>query len=570
MKYSVWKEAETNEEDAVCLSSLLGIPVKISALLLRRGCYDKASAEKFLNPRLSRLSDPFILPDIIKAVERTWKAIYEKEKIVVYGDYDVDGITATAIMFQTLKQLGADVDYFLPNRMDDGYGLSDEGLSKCMLKKPKLIITVDCGTNSEKQIQIAMSEGVDVIVTDHHEPIDVAGSAVAVVNPLTGDYDDVKYLAGVGVSFKFCHALLKYANNNDKPISNDLDLRKMLDMVALGTVADVVPLVGENRILAKYGMGQMMKTEDIGLKALMSVAGISDKVIDSYSLGYILGPRLNASGRLGTAETSLELLLTLDEDKALALAKTLDETNTQRKKIEDSIKKEALEIIEKDESALSHSGIVLASSSWHIGTIGIVASRLCSQYNRPVAVVSFEGNDGKGSCRSIEDLDVAGVLSDCSEYLENHGGHRLAAGFTIKKHNYDRFREKFIKLCDKTLNGIVSGKWMKFDDWLENVDVSNDFIDHIVKLEPFGNGNPEPIWGMRRLKLAGAVRVLKDKHLKMDLISGGKQFEAIAFNMQEKDLPSQEMDVLFTMQRNSFRGANKIQLNIKDIRSACQ
>ena len=566
----LWKTAVVDQKLVSSLAGETGLPAPAVAVLVARNKKDPESIERFLNPRLSDLSDPFLMPDMRKATDRIWDAIERKEQIVIYGDYDVDGVTGTALLVKVLTQLGATVAPFLPKRLDEGYGLTPDGLKRCLETcNPKVIVTVDCGTNSGAEVRIASDAGVDVIVTDHHETAGRLAGVIALVNPELGDDESTADLAGVGVAFKMCHALVKHGIDRSKRETSGIDLRNYLDLVALGTVADIVPLVGENRILTHHGLTRLNRTESPGLNALMDVSGIAEQDVGCYHIGFVLGPRLNAAGRLSSAEHALELLLTNDTDRAREIARDLDKANRERKRLEDIIVTEAIKEIDGYFDRKKDFGLVTGRDGWHAGTIGIAASRLCSRYYRPAAVVAFgEDGYGRGSCRSIEMLDVVEALRGCADLLTSFGGHKMAAGFQIEKSKFDLFRSRFNELCARQLKGCDLRPVQNIDAWISIGEADERLFDAIRKMRPFGVGNPTPVWGAEGVQVLGQPRVLKEAHLKMKLASGGTQMDAIAFGMGDKEVPEGTLDIAFQLEENIYMNRRSLQLNIKDFHAS--
>ena len=565
----VWKTARGDDTLAGRLAGELGIPVPLAALLVARGFSDAQSVDHFLNPRLSDVADPFLLPGMDKAVDRIWKAIDAKQQVVVFGDYDVDGITSTALMIQVLGKLGAKAAPFLPHRIDDGYGLAEETLRRCIDElQPQLVITVDCGTGAVDSVKLAERAGVDVIVTDHHESSGSVAPALAVVNPKLGSDEGSKVLAGVGVAFKLCHALLKHGRQNGQKTAEAVDLRLFLDLVGVGTIADVVPLKAENRILARYGLEQLNKTKSVGLKALIDVAGIKGK-LDAYHVGFLIGPRLNAAGRLGDAQAALDLLLTDDPQRARDVAAQLDKSNRERQDVEKQIVAEATQELAASFDPKKHFGLVLARKGWHPGVIGIVASRICQSYRRPTIVIALDETDeGRGSCRSIEEFNIVERLAECSDLLTRFGGHAMAAGLDVQVGKIDAFREKFNQVAARALEGIDLRPVQKVDAWFDLREADDRLLEGLDRMRPFGLGNPTPVWGSRGVRLVGQPRILKEKHLKMLVASGASQLEAIAFGLGQQAVPAGLIDIAFQLDKNSYMGRESLQLKVQDFRPA--
>ena len=422
------------------LAEELSISPLAARILVQRGCSTPAEAERFLQPRLKDLSDPFLLGPLREAVERIWKAIDRRERITIYGDYDVDGVTSAALLVRVLRTFGAEVLYFLPRRMDEGYGLSADGIERCLVEtRPRLLIAVDCGTTSREEIAALKGQGVEVIVLDHHQaPAELPDCLL--INPKIVGQPATQNLATVGVVFKVCHGFLKSGRERGRAAAQSFDLREHLDLAAIGTVADVVPLDGENRTFVRAGLGQLGKTTKVGLRALKQVARVSSSPTP-YHIGFQLGPRLNAMGRLDDALASLELLLTEDAARAEELARLLDRCNQERQEIEQRAVEEALEMLGAFDPA--RHVIVLAKAGWHLGVIGIVAARIVREFHRPTVVIGFDGEGmGKGSCRSIEGFHLVEGLKRCESLLERYGGHQAAAGLSIQAGQIEAFQKQ--------------------------------------------------------------------------------------------------------------------------------
>lgn len=563
-----WITAEHDAALAERLSRELSVPVPVAALLASRGYGEPRAAERFLNPRLSDVADPSSLPGMAAAVERIAAAVRGGERIVVFGDYDADGITATALMVKVLAALGASVVPFLPHRIDDGYGLAPDTLQRCMeLHKPDLVVTVDCGTSAAEAVRAAAALHRDVVITDHHEPGGEIAPAVAVVNPKLGSDEDAKLLAGVGVAFKLCYALLKRLRDEKFPGANAVDLREHFDLVCVGTVADIVPLRGENRILVRHGLGRLSGDPCVGLAALIEVCGIQTDV-DAYHVGFQIGPRLNAAGRLGDAEAALELLLTTDASRARDIALQLDRANRERQNIEARIFEEAVSAVDAQFDPARDRVVVVAGRGWHPGVIGIVASRITQKYYRPSVVIALDDETGvgRGSCRSIEGFNLVEHIEQCAELLGSHGGHAMAAGLDIEGRHVQAFREKFNEVASRTLKEEDLIPTLKVDGWISLGDVDQRFYEALERLKPFGVGNRTPIWAARGVHVVGQPRILKDKHLKMTVGSGGRQIEAIGFGLANRELPDGPLDIAFGIRLNDFMGNRKLELQLQDFR----
>ncbi|NLB56274.1 MAG: single-stranded-DNA-specific exonuclease RecJ [Lentisphaerae bacterium] len=569
---TVWQTENTEPELAVQIERELRLTSHISRFLAGQGFFSVEEVSSFLRADLSSIGDPFHLSGLEKAVARIWDAIERQETIIVYGDYDADGITGTALLVRVLKQLGAlSVRPHLPDRESEGYGLSEISVQNLLENTdPDLLITVDCGTNSVEASKILAEAGVDLIVTDHHESSGELTRAFAHINPKLSEDNSLRMLAGVGVVFKLCHGIVKYGIHHKKIDQESIDLRKYLDLAAIGTVVDIVPLTGQNRVLVKYGMKYLQKTSYPGLKALLQISGIRDSDQISVSqLGYAIGPRLNAAGRLGEPETALELLMTNDVEVAEILATRLNSLNKKRKSICDKIFNEVVSRIEAMFNLEKDFGIMVHDPEWHEGVIGIVASRLVNTYCRPAAVATFDNDgNGRGSCRSVEGCNILNVLDSCSDLLETFGGHNMAAGFSISLKNADKFAERFNEAIAKEVSNNNLEPTLKINGWLELDDVNEQLIKEQNLLEPFGHGHPKPVWAIKGVQLTGnGCTTVGTNHLKFSVTDGNNYKEAIAFGMADNPVPEGRFDVAFVAEKNSFRGMDTIQLNVKDYRA---
>jgi len=533
----------------------------LALLLAKKGFEEPEEVEAFLDPRLRSLGDPEALPDMPAAIDRIDQALRRNEKIVLYGDYDVDGVSALAILTRVLRAYGGRVECFLPSRSDEGYGLSEAGLAKCAADQvPPLLIAVDCGTNSTAEIAALKARGIDVVVLDHHEPQHPLPECVALVNPKLGDSHH--YLCSAGIAFKCAHALLKRV-----PMP-EVDLKEYLDIVALASLADLVPLVEENRILVRRGLRQMAATRWPGLAALMDIAGVRPPV-NASDVGFRLGPRINASGRLGTAVDSLELLLTDDPMEGRRLATSLDQQNRERQTVERRVADQAEQWVLANVDPLEAASIVVGDSDWHQGVLGIVASRICKRWHRPTLVVGFdESGAGKGSGRSIEGLSLVEALDRCSGFLDAFGGHEMAAGLNIDQSEFPKFREAFEKVAQEMLSPEMLKRRVRLDLELPIDQLSEEILEDQDRLEPFGMANPQPVICARALAPCGEPRVLREKHLRFDVMAGRRKFQAIYFNGPVNDLPRPPWDVAFRLERNEYNGRTFPQLHVVALRSA--
>jgi single-stranded-DNA-specific exonuclease len=538
-----------------------GLPALVAQLLVRAGMNEIESIERFLQPRLRGLSDPNLLPGMPAAVARLDQALRTGQRIVLYGDYDVDGVASLALLHRVLTAFGGQVECFLPLRVEEGYGLSRAGLDRCIEDhRPGLVVAVDCGTNSVAEIAWLRSQGIDTIVLDHHEPDHALPDCAALVNPKLGD-GAFSYLCSVGVVFKTAHALLKAS-----PLPG-FDLRDMLDLVALATICDLVPLVGENRILVRSGLEQMARTRWAGLSALMRVAGVPSSVRTS-DVGFRLGPRINAAGRLGTAREALQLLLTNDPAEAVRIAASLDAQNQERQAVERGVATEVERWIEANFDGTRDATIVAGARDWHQGVLGIVASRVTRRHHRPTLIVGFDENGrGKGSGRSIEGLSLVEALRRCESHLGNFGGHEMAAGLNVREDEFEAFRTAFETATRSMVTDEMLVPRLRLHGEIDLEDFGDSLLAAQQMLEPFGNGNTQPLLFVRQVSPASEPRVLKEKHLRF-VFAGRRPVTAIFFNGAEHPLPPAPWDVAFHLERNEYNGRVEAQMQIVDIRSA--
>ncbi len=535
----------------------------IDKILYKRGIVEKEQRQKFLNPSLDDLYDPFLLKGMDQAVNRILKAVKNKEKIIIYGDYDVDGITATAILYRFFKNVfDLKVDYYLPDRIKEGYGLNKEAVTDIINKNYDLLITVDCGITAIEQVKLAQSENLDVIISDHHQPADQLPPALAVIDP---HRKDSKYpfnkLSGAGLAFKLCQALEQKENIDEKQSF----LEDLLDITTVGSVADIVPLKDENRIIVKKGLQLIKNSKTTGLAVLINKLGL-EKDITAGHIGYIIAPPLNAAGRIEDAETGLKLLITESTEEAEVLADKLIKTNKKRQLKEQKTFEEALEMIKEIDLTKTRS-IILASENWHPGVIGIVASRIVERYYRPVILIALNKGTGKASCRSIEGLNIYEALKKCSDYLVNFGGHSQAAGLTVLEDNIKKFKKEFNKVIDKILTDDDLIPTHSIDSILDLEMINRELYDYINKLEPFGVGNPAPVFLLNNVKVKKIYPVgKKKKHLKIKLDKG---IDGIGFNMGSlADIINQEarVDITFKLSINEWQGRISIQIQLYDIK----
>jgi single-stranded-DNA-specific exonuclease len=530
------------------------------ARLLRRksfSCGDEVRA--FLNPRLSVLGDPFQLMGMAGVVERILSAIDRKERVVLFGDYDVDGVTSLALLSEMLHAYGCEAALFLPHRIDEGYGLSAEGVARCLkLHQPQLLIAVDCGTSSLEEIAMLRQQGIEVIVLDHHEP-KVDQPDCFLINPKAFPGSPLTYLCSVGLVFKLCHALLKTRRV-------DFDLKAALDLVALGTVADIVPLRGDNRTLVKSGSIALARSGRLGIIKLMEAAAVKPPIVPEH-IGFRLGPRLNAAGRLDNAEKALRLLLTKNQTEAEELARELDAQNQERQEVEREILAEAEEKLDFDPAR--DAAIVLGGRGWHQGVLGIVASRLAKKYHRPTIVVGFDENgDGKGSGRSIEGCSLVAALNECSDILEKFGGHEMAAGLALREERLPELRECFLVAARAQLSDEALMPRLHLDAEISLRDVSFDLLRWHEMLQPFGTENPQPIFVSCAVEPAAPPRVLGGQHLGLKLKQNNWSQRAIFFGSAAEPLPLPPWDVAYRIRSDVYEGEERIQLQVQALRSA--
>jgi len=576
-----WKIYPHYTEIKQLLSLQLGISPLLSQLLANRNITTPEEAEIFLSPKLSHLHSPFLMKDMEKAVERIYKAVKCQEKIVLYGDYDADGITGTCLLLLFLKNIGARVSFFIPDRIKEGYGLNTDAILRLKEKGTKLIITIDCGSSDIEQVQYAHQQGMDVIITDHHEIPNLLPPAYAILNPQQKDCNfPFDSLAGVGVVFNLLMTLRKTLKERgfwrEQSVPN---LKEYLDLVALGTIADVVPLIDENRILVKYGLKRLTEGNRIGIKALKEVCGLSNAIINSYLVAFRLAPRINAPGRLSQAKLAITLLTTNDYQEARRIALLLDQENTYRQQLENRILKEVCLLIEATPQLKKGKSIVLSSPDWHPGVIGICASKLLEKYYKPSVLISYDNKKGigKGSARSPEWFHLYEGLKECEHLLESYGGHHSAAGITIKSDKIEEFKAYFDKIVSERVSEEDYIPSIEIDAEVNLREISEQLIKEISRLEPFGPCNPEPTFSSFALDSYSPM-VVGNGHLKLKIKEGNLFYDAIGFNLAEHFLTSSQssfssfpngtnkIKIAFIPQLNTWQGITSIQLKIKDIK----
>jgi single-stranded-DNA-specific exonuclease len=565
----IWEARRCDESHADLVARELGISPVTARLLCIRGLDDVDGARRFLSPSLGDLHDPFHLADMSAAVDRVLAAIARHERIAIHGDYDVDGVTSTVILRRALELLGADVVHYLPERLRDGYGLQPAALERLHADGVRLAISVDCGIRAEEAARHAAALGLDLIITDHHEPDASLPPALAVINPKRQDctYPD-KNLAGVGVALKLVHALCVKAGRIAW-------LPAFVKIAAIGTLADVVPLTGENRVIAKLGLA-MLSTgpHKIGLRALLESCGLAGKEIDSYHIGFVIGPRVNAAGRMSTPDIAARLLLAADEamaDEARALAEQLNSENLRRQKEEAEIVAQARKVVDTDLDVGSRTVIVVAGEGWHRGVIGIVASKLVEALNRPAIVLSIDGDTAHGSCRSIPPFDMLAALESCADLFTKFGGHRQAAGVTIEASRIRDLRARINDHADQCLQPDDLRPRLWIDGALSFRSITPQVASELSAMAPFGMGNSCPVFRTSGVEVVDGPRLLKDRHLKMALRQEGRVMRGIAWRAAEREaFVSQHrsaIDLAYSLEQDTWNGERYLQLSVADFRA---
>jgi single-stranded-DNA-specific exonuclease len=565
-----WDFLSCDEAAAAKLAAALGVAPIVARLLCQRGLGDPEQAARFLNPCLDHLHDPMALADMRVAVDRILAAVARKERVAIHGDYDVDGVTSTVILRRALELLGGDVVHFIPERLRDGYGLQPSAIERLHAEGISLIVSVDCGIRGGDAARRARELGVDLIITDHHEPDAELPPALAVINPKRRDctYPD-KYLAGVGVALKVVQALCRQAQRESW-------LPGFIKVAAIGTLADVVPLVGENRVIARLGLDLLSRgPHRVGLRALLDVAGLAGKTIDSYHISFMVAPRVNAAGRMSTPDIAARLLLASDEsmgDEARELALRLDGENVRRREEEAEILAAAKQIVQSDPDVGARSVLVVAGDLWHRGVIGIVASKLVDAFHRPVIVLSVDGDLAHGSCRSIPRFDMLNALERCAPLMTRFGGHKQAAGLTIEASRIRALRFAVNEIADETLSPEDLAPRLLIDGDLAFRGITGGVAEDVAALAPFGAGNPRPVFAARRVEIVDGPRKLKERHLKMALRQDGRIFRAIAWRAAERHdylaAHKAALDVAFSLEQNQYNGETYVELTLADVRKS--
>jgi single-stranded-DNA-specific exonuclease len=562
----LWHLRTANHALAHEIEEALTIPPLISLLLTTRNITSQVQAENFLYSRLKDMHSPYQLPHIDKAVTRIAGAIAEGEQMAIYGDYDVDGITGTALLVHFLSSLGGRVHWHISHRIKEGYGLKSEPLQRLHGKGVTLVVTVDCGSTDYQPIQLARELGMDIIVTDHHKLPDVLPDANAILNPQGNEEKgELADLAGVGVAFYLATALRAYFRGQGRWTSAEQpNLKKYLELVALGTLADMMPLTGTNRVLTSIGLSELSNTPSLGLQALKEVCGIRGKKVSDWDVLFRLGPRLNAPGRLGSGDPALRLLLTTDSAEAQKLAQQLDQLNRQRQTLENQLLAEALSLIDSNKAHEENSSLVLASPGWHKGLLGLVASRLTERFGKPTILLTQVDEIWEGSGRSVANFDLYRALARCKSHLVRFGGHRLAAGLGLARSQLGEFRRAFEQVVKEEITPEYSQQPRKFDAMVRLEEITPELMTYLERMQPYGVGNPEPVFCCRDFQVEDS-QILQGSHWRLRLRQGKVRLAGIGFNLLEFDqsLPLPQF-LLFSPRWNHWRGERRIQLHIID------
>lgn len=570
-----WTVAPSQPLLAGQIANALKVSPLLAQCLVNRGFSEVDRISSFLQPRLKNLADPFLLPNMAAAAERLFQARERKDPLVIFGDYDVDGVTSTALLFEVLTALGWQVNSYLPHRMDEGYGLSQEAVENCLKKYPTtLLLAVDCGSTATDTIFWLRDRGVDTIVLDHHQISSPAPPATALVNPQLSTLDPrpstcFTELCSVGLAFKLAHAIVKRGRETALPGAAEFDLRPLLDLVALGTIADIVPLIGENRLLVSTGLDRLNATQRPGLVALKKVAQCPSP-LGTYEVGFQLAPRLNAAGRLETAEESLRLLLARNEAEAMPIAQALDMRNRERQKIERGIVEEVIGAVRAKFNPETDYVIVEGQLLWHIGVVGIVASRVLQEFYRPTIIIGGEGCEWRGSGRSIAGFDLAAALRECADLLLRHGGHAMAAGLSIASANLDAFRQRLNEHARRTLRPEDLQAPLRLDAEVGLDEITLEQLAELDRLRPTGQGNPTIQFCARSLNHQRPLqRIGADKkHVKMWVTDGTGTHEAVWWGAGNSSLPVAKFDLAFAPQINQYNGKRAVQLKVLDWRAS--
>lgn len=567
-----WTCHPLDETQVTAISGQTGLNVISASVLARLGLIDPAAATEFLHPQLKNLEDPFKIPGLRLAVARLRQAMATRESIVIFGDYDVDGVTSTTLMTSILKEFSVYPNYFVPQRLTEGYGLSREAIDRVLQKGiPDLFIALDCGTNSHDGVAYLRSQGIDVIIIDHHACKESKPSDCIIINPCLNGDNSVpgSELCAVGLVFKFVHGLLKDLREGADEIASGIELKNFLDLVAIGTVADLVPLRGDNRILTKAGLRQLKSTSRLGLNALFEVSGlVLGDDVSPFDISFKIGPRINASGRLDDASIPIDMLLTEDWGRCLAAARRLDQFNRQRQQIEHNIFIEADEMATGQYSELS--GFVLHNPEWHSGVVGVVASRISRKFHRPCIVMGAEGDLAKGSGRSVADIDLLKVLESCSDMLDTWGGHPMAVGVSIDPNRVQEFRQAFHESVLRNTHGELPEPELQICRWIQPEDICDNLLDELESLHPYGQANPEPIFGLHGIVLDKPPHVFGENHFRFKFNTRNSiPLSGIAWK-QADSIPQagNPIDLAVKLGWNNWKGRKIPQARLMDWRPA--
>jgi single-stranded-DNA-specific exonuclease len=568
-----WNYTPVHAESVAELARTAGTTPVVAELLLRAGLSDPAAAARFLQPTLATLGDPFLLANLEAAVDRLLRALRAKERVVVLGDYDVDGVCSTSILVSLLRRLGLDPAYVVPRRLEEGYGLTRTSIERALEKgKPDLFIALDCGTNSHEEVALLRAQGIDVIIVDHHRSTEPAATGAVLinphVNPMPGD-DAWRYLCTVGLVFKLAHGLLKKLRAENNPVALSIVLKEYLDLVAMGTIADLVPLQGENRVFARHGLRVLAETRRPGLLALMQVSGLKrEQGLVPSDISFRLGPRINASGRLADAALSVDLLLSEDRVFSEQTARQLDDLNRERQDIEREITERAERYVE--EHFFAASGLVLFDEAWHPGVVGIVAGRISRKYNRPTIVLGNEGELAKGSGRGLIGFNLVEILASCAICLENWGGHPMAVGIALKKPRLVEFRAMFDEVIRRGRDTNAAEPGLELSGWVEATQLNEQLMAELEQIQPFGMGNPEPIFGVRGIRLRNRPDVFKEQHFRFaGEDATGRRISGVAWKMADRLPPvGTPLEMAVQLNWNHYNGRRTLQIELLDWRLA--
>lgn len=565
-----WKVKEpTNQQIEIQreLEAALDLSPVLARLLVQRGITSPDEANRFFSPSLDDLHDPYLMADMDKAVERLTRAIQHKERILIYGDYDVDGTTSVSLVYKFIKKFYDNIDFYIPDRYNEGYGISVQGIDFASAQGCKLIIALDCGIKAIEKVAYARDAGIDFIICDHHTPDKQLPDAVAVLDPKRSDCNyPYKHLSGCGVGFKLLQA---FASHNDMPFS---ELEPLLDLLALSIASDIVPITDENRILAYFGLKQLNSHPSVGVKSILNVCGLTDKEITISDIVFKIGPRINASGRMKLATEAVELMVSNDIHFAREKSDTINEYNNDRKDLDKNITDEAIRLIASNEVYSNRKSIVVYKPDWHKGVIGIVASRLAEEFYKPAVVLTFSNGLASGSARSVPGFDVYKAIDSCRDLLENFGGHRYAAGLSMKAENVPLFEKRMEEYVASTITEEQQMPQIDIDAVITFSDITPRFVSILKQFSPFGPGNTKPVFATLGVKDAGTSRLVgkEQDHLKLDLTDGSTAtiMNGIAFGMGQHhaDLKSgKALDICYTLEENYFAGSTTTQLLIKSI-----